>query len=74
MTTCGYTLLLLTQCGRGITASIQMHLTLGFLTRGAKGLFRLTMVEKAQLQEHEIAGHIASAVRKQLTGSEVARL
>lgn len=51
-----------------------MHLTLGFLTRGVKGLFRLTMVEKAQLQEHEVAGHIASAVRKQLTGNEVARL
>lgn len=32
------------------------------------------MVEKAQLQEHEVAGHIASAVRNQLTGSEVLRL
>lgn len=29
---------------------------------------------KAQLQEHKLAGHIVSAVRKQLTGSEVPKL
>lgn len=46
---------------------------LEFLKGGTEGLFRLTMVEKAQLQEHEVAGHITYVVRKQLTRSDLAR-
>lgn len=46
---------------------------LEFLKGGTKGLFRLTVVEKAQLQEHEVAGHITSVVRKQLTRSDLVR-
>lgn len=46
---------------------------LGFLKGGAKGLFRFTIVEEAQLQDHEVAV-TSHAVRKQLTGSDLARL
>lgn len=64
----GYSFLSRTQYGEGVMASIQMHSDAGIPK------FRLAMVGEVQLWEHEVAGHIASAVRNYLTRSEVARL